>query len=90
MLVRCWLLSFLAGKKLMTMLESSGIECLVFDIQDVGARFYTYIWLLFDCMVACAKLGVKVSASSYVVKGRGRYRACASVCDDCKFQKLNF
>ena len=26
----------------------------LFDIQDVGARFYTYIWTMYDCMVAAA------------------------------------
>ncbi|MGO3518488.1 MAG: exo-beta-N-acetylmuramidase NamZ family protein [Acetobacter cibinongensis] len=44
------------GKKLQDILKNSGITCLVFDIQDVGARFYTYIWTLFDCLEACAQL----------------------------------
>jgi hypothetical protein len=29
----------------------------MFDIQDIGARFYTYIWTLYDTMVAAAKAG---------------------------------
>lgn len=44
------------GKNLQDILKNSGITCLVFDIQDVGARFYTYIWTLFDCLEACAQL----------------------------------
>ena len=30
---------------------------MVFDIQDAGARFYTYIWTMYDCMVAAAVTG---------------------------------
>ncbi|MCO5997805.1 exo-beta-N-acetylmuramidase NamZ family protein [Actinoallomurus rhizosphaericola] len=35
----------------------SGIDTVVFDIQDVGARFYTYIWTMFDCMRAAIQAG---------------------------------
>jgi len=27
---------------------TAGVDTVVFDIQDVGARFYTYIWTLYD------------------------------------------
>ena len=37
-----------------------GIDTLVFDIQDIGARFYTYIATLGECMEAAAKHGIKV------------------------------
>jgi uncharacterized protein YbbC (DUF1343 family) len=33
----------------------SGIDVLVFDIQDVGARFYTYIWTLSYVLEAAAE-----------------------------------
>lgn len=36
----------------------SGIEVLSFDIQDIGARFYTYIWTMYDSMAAAAILGM--------------------------------
>ncbi|MFF1480786.1 exo-beta-N-acetylmuramidase NamZ domain-containing protein [Streptomyces sp. NPDC058301] len=36
---------------------ASGVDTVVFDIQDVGARFYTYIWTLYDCMEAAALAG---------------------------------
>ena len=35
----------------------AGVQTVVFDIQDVGARFYTYIWTMYDSMVAAARLG---------------------------------
>ncbi|MBI4223395.1 MAG: DUF1343 domain-containing protein, partial [Deltaproteobacteria bacterium] len=31
------------------------IDCLVIDLQDVGTRYYTYIWTATLCMEACAK-----------------------------------
>lgn len=36
------------------------IDCLVIDLQDVGARYYTYIWTMIFCMEACAKYKKKV------------------------------
>lgn len=41
------------------MLTASGAEVVVFDIQDVGVRFYTYIYTLYDSMVAAARLGLR-------------------------------
>ena len=38
----------------------SKIDVLVFDIQDVGARYYTYIWTLVGAMRACAGTAVEV------------------------------
>lgn len=35
----------------------AGVDTVVFDIQDVGARFYTYIWAMYDSMVAAARTG---------------------------------
>lgn len=32
-----------------------GVQVLVFDIQDIGARSYTFIATLGECMTACAK-----------------------------------
>jgi len=40
--------------------QLAGIELLVFDIQDVGARFYTYISTLHYVMEAAAKQGIEV------------------------------
>ncbi len=38
----------------------SGIDTLVVDLQDVGARYYTFIWSLLLCLEACAEAGKKV------------------------------
>ncbi|WP_437824450.1 exo-beta-N-acetylmuramidase NamZ family protein [Tenacibaculum mesophilum] len=40
--------------------QLNGIDAVVFDIQDVGARFYTYISTLHYVMEACAELGIRV------------------------------
>ena len=37
----------------------AGLDTVMFDIQDVGARFYTYIWTMYDCMVAASLAGVR-------------------------------
>jgi uncharacterized protein YbbC (DUF1343 family) len=39
-----------------SMIES--IDVLVFDIQDVGTRIYTYVATMAYCMEACAEIGV--------------------------------
>ncbi|WP_201263034.1 exo-beta-N-acetylmuramidase NamZ family protein [Streptomyces sp. CB02400] len=46
-----------SGQALADVFTASGVDTVVFDIQDVGARFYTYIWTLFDCMEAAALAG---------------------------------
>ena len=38
----------------------SKIDVLIYDIQDVGSRAYTYIWHLAECMSACAEAGKTV------------------------------
>tara|TARA_B110000090_G_scaffold206544_1_gene256176 strand:+ start:2492 stop:3733 length:1242 start_codon:yes stop_codon:yes gene_type:complete len=40
--------------------QLAGIDVVIFDIQDVGARFYTYISSLHYVMEACAELGIQV------------------------------
>ncbi|MGW0230145.1 exo-beta-N-acetylmuramidase NamZ family protein [Actinopolymorpha singaporensis] len=51
--------------KLGQLFTKAGVETLVFDIQDVGARFYTYIWTMYNSMAAAARLGIR-----YVVLDR--------------------
>jgi uncharacterized protein YbbC (DUF1343 family) len=36
-----------------------GIDVMIFDIQDVGTRVYTYIATMAYCMEACAEAGIK-------------------------------
>ncbi|MEO8073262.1 MAG: DUF1343 domain-containing protein [Acidobacteriota bacterium] len=38
----------------------SGLDALVFDLQDVGCRVYTFIYTMANCMRACAKYGKKM------------------------------
>jgi uncharacterized protein YbbC (DUF1343 family) len=38
----------------------SDLDAVLFDIPDVGARFYTYTWTLFHMMAACAAHGVRL------------------------------
>ncbi len=40
--------------------DLAGIDMVVFDIQDVGARFFTYISTLNEVMEACAEKGIPV------------------------------
>ena len=40
--------------------ELSGLDCLIYDIQDVGARHYTYPYLLASMMKLCAKHSVPI------------------------------
>ncbi|MFI8449476.1 exo-beta-N-acetylmuramidase NamZ family protein [Streptomyces erythrochromogenes] len=49
-----------SGQRLADVFTAAGIDTVVFDIQDVGARFYTYIWTLYDCMRAAALAGKAV------------------------------
>ena len=37
-----------------------GLDALVIDLQDIGARIYTYIYTLANCLRACARHGVPV------------------------------
>jgi molybdopterin-guanine dinucleotide biosynthesis protein MobB len=38
--------------------ELEGLDALVFDVADVGARYYTYGWTMMLAMEACAEAGV--------------------------------
>ena len=38
----------------------AGLDALLIDLQDVGARIYTYIYTMANCMRACARHGVPV------------------------------
>ena len=38
----------------------TGIDVLVFDVQDVGSRYYTFIYTMLHAMQACAEQGVRL------------------------------
>ena len=44
-------------EKITTFFNESGVDTVLFDIQDVGARFYTYIWTMYSAMKAAALAG---------------------------------
>ncbi len=48
------------GRDLADVFTASGVDTVLFDIQDAGARFYTYIWTLYDCLEAAALAGKRV------------------------------
>jgi uncharacterized protein YbbC (DUF1343 family) len=37
-----------------------GLDVLVIDLQDIGARIYTYVYTMANCLRACARHGVPV------------------------------
>jgi len=45
--------------KLADMYRAANVETVVFDIQDVGARFYTYIWTMYEAMKAAVATGAR-------------------------------
>lgn len=54
------LISLYGKNKKPTQEQLEGIDAVVFDIQDVGVRFYTYISTLHYVMEACAEAGIPV------------------------------
>jgi uncharacterized protein YbbC (DUF1343 family) len=38
----------------------AGLDALVIDLQDIGARIYTYIYTMANCLKACGRHGVPV------------------------------
>jgi uncharacterized protein YbbC (DUF1343 family) len=43
--------------RMVSLFEEVGLDTVVFDIHDVGARFYTFIWTMYHAMEAAAELG---------------------------------
>lgn len=52
------IISLYGKSKKPTVLQMKGLDCMVFDIQDVGVRFFTYISTLHYIMEACAEAGI--------------------------------
>lgn len=47
------------GERLDALLRDSGVDTVVFDMQDLGVRYYTYIWSLYDCLFSAARTGLR-------------------------------
>jgi len=45
--------------KMAELFTKAGADTIVFDIQDVGVRFYTYIWTMYSAMVAARSTGAR-------------------------------
>ncbi|MEV6110788.1 DUF1343 domain-containing protein [Streptomyces sp. NPDC051940] len=45
--------------KMAELFTKAGVDTVVFDIQDVGARFYTYIWTMYNAMLAARTVGAR-------------------------------
>ena len=54
------IVSLYGAKKRPSAEDLAGVDVVVFDIQDVGARFYTYISTLFYLLEACGKHHIPV------------------------------
>ncbi|NLU68754.1 DUF1343 domain-containing protein [Streptomyces sp. HNM0574] len=45
--------------KMAELFTKAGADTIVFDIQDVGVRFYTYIWTMYQAMVGARDVGAR-------------------------------
>jgi uncharacterized protein YbbC (DUF1343 family) len=69
------IISLYGANKKPTLEQLEGIEILIFDIQDVGARFYTYISSLHYIMEACAENNIPLlvldrpNPNGYIIDG---------------------
>lgn len=45
--------------KMVGFINKSKVDTIVFDIQDVGARYYTYTWTMWTAMQAAARVGLR-------------------------------
>ena len=37
-----------------------GLDALIVDLQDIGTRYYTFVWTLYLCLKACKREGIAV------------------------------
>lgn len=49
-----------SGASLDALVTESEVDVVLFDLQDIGVRFYTYIWSLYDLLCSSARTGVPV------------------------------
>jgi uncharacterized protein YbbC (DUF1343 family) len=52
--------SLYGGRRAPTAPMLAGLDALVCDLQDVGARYYTFVWTMALAMGACARAGVRM------------------------------
>lgn len=49
------------GARLDELLDSADIDHVIVDLQDIGCRFYTYMWSMVDVMASCARIGLPMT-----------------------------
>jgi uncharacterized protein YbbC (DUF1343 family) len=54
------IISLYGKKKKPSKKQLEGLDVIIFDIQDIGVRFYTYIYTLHYVMEACSELDIPV------------------------------
>jgi len=47
------------GRHLDDVIAPHRLDALVYDMQDIGVRYWTYTWSMYDAMAACARLGIE-------------------------------
>ena len=52
------IISMYGKSRIPTKESMKGLDIIIFDIQDVGARFYTYVSAMHNMMNICAELGI--------------------------------
>jgi uncharacterized protein YbbC (DUF1343 family) len=53
-------LSLYGARRVPTPAMLRGLDVLVIDLQDVGSRYYTFVWTMALAMKACGRAGVRV------------------------------
>ena len=46
-----------SAQELDELILGSGVDAVIFDMQDIGVRYYTYIWTMYDAMLSAARTG---------------------------------
>ncbi|MGP4088299.1 exo-beta-N-acetylmuramidase NamZ family protein [Streptomyces sp. KR55] len=52
-----------SGDHIDKLLLDSGVDALVYGLQDIGARFYTCVWTMFGLMASAARTGGRLAAA---------------------------
>jgi uncharacterized protein YbbC (DUF1343 family) len=52
--------SLYGGRREPTPAMLAGLDAVVIDLQDIGSRYYTFVWTMALAMRACARAGVEV------------------------------
>jgi uncharacterized protein YbbC (DUF1343 family) len=48
-----------SGRALDAIVAAADVDALLVDLQDIGTRFYTYVWTMYDLLATSARLGIR-------------------------------